>query len=293
VLFVPYIAGDRRFAFIGFLGENGEKTVPKGLSEELSGVVRLVALAGALTETSDRLRTLELYVKEVGHDIASAVQASVAKLRNIARGLVPETAVRAKAREAEEEILNAYRVAENLGVVVDPKYNIVNGAPFDFIAAARRVIEQFRAEAAERHLELRLDLKTQRLEVWGAAQAVESALGHFLSNAIKYSQPSGFVPIAVYRQDDFACVSVTSRGIPVKEEDRDRIWEFGFRGADALELHVNGSGIGLFTVRKIVNAHGGEAAVKWEPDDPRVATFSFRIPVGRVLEKTELLRTRP
>ena len=292
ILFVPYVAGDRRFAFLGFLGEGGGRAVPDGLPEQLAGVVRLVALSSALRETTERLHTLERYVKEIGHDIASDVQASVAKLRNIARGVVPENAVRAKAREAEQEILNTYRVASNLGVVVDPDYNIRNGTQFDIVEAARRVTEQFRAEAGERELELRLDIKTPHLQVWGDAQAIESALGHYINNAIKYSVGSRFVTIGVVQQGDCAMVTVTNRGITLKPDDRDRIWDFGFRGADALELHVNGSGIGLFSVRKIVRAHGGEASVRWEPEDPRVATFTFKIPIGRVLDKPQLLRTR-
>jgi signal transduction histidine kinase len=292
VVFIPYLARDLRLAFIGFLSESAAKAMPQGLAEAVAGVAQLVALRFAIGDTTDRLRTLERYVKEAGHDISSAVQASVAKLRNIARGVIPESVFRAKAKEAEEEILNAHRVAANLGFVADPDYNIGNGTVFDFVEAARRVMVQYRAEATERELELTFDAKTHRIDVWGDQQAIESAVGHFLSNAIKYSLPGGFITIGVWRAADFAGVSVTDRGIPVKPEDRERIWSFGYRGADALELHVNGSGIGLFSVRKIVNAHGGSAEGRWESNDPRVATFSFKIPIGRVLDKTQLLRPR-
>jgi hypothetical protein len=57
-----------------------------------------------------------------------------------------------------------------------------------------------------------------------------------------------------------------------------RIWEFGYRGRGARERHVNGSGIGLFTVRKIVQAHLGKVITNSGPGDPSVTHFVVTLP---------------
>jgi signal transduction histidine kinase len=51
-----------------------------------------------------------------------------------------------------------------------------------------------------------------------------------------------------------------------------QIWDFGYRGKLAKELHVNGSGIGLYTVKKIVSAHLG-----WTDAESRDGTTEFFI----------------
>jgi len=53
-------------------------------------------------------------------------------------------------------------------------------------------------------------------------------------------------------------VRVANRGIKLPQPpELHSIWDFGYRGREAKERHVNGSGIGLYTVRKIVTAHAG------------------------------------
>jgi len=67
--------------------------------------------------------------------------------------------------------------------------------------------------------------------------------------------------------------------MPLEEEEEElHMWEFGFRGKRALELHVNGSGIGLYTVKKIVLAHGGRYWCTVAREAENVVTFLFAIP---------------
>jgi signal transduction histidine kinase len=51
-------------------------------------------------------------------------------------------------------------------------------------------------------------------------------------------------------------VYVTNTGVPIRPEDRERIFERFFRGSDT-EQNVPGAGLGLYVARKILRAHGG------------------------------------
>lgn len=284
VLFVPLVFDKRRFAFFGFPNSDDVRNVPATLTPELSGLVRLLALDSRVAELTYHLSTLERYVKEVGHDLASAVQATVGKLSNIARNRVPTSAIPAKAREAVDEIMGAYSQAQNLGLVVDPEYNLGDAREFDLAEAVRTVVSRHQGEAAERHLDLNIEGPTS-LEIWGDQRAIESAVANYLINAIKYANGGGFVAVRVWGNAKYAGVDVVDRGITVKPEERERIWQFGVRGKDALERHVNGSGIGLYSVRKIVQAHGGEAFVKVDEKDSRIVTFTLKIPSQNVMKR--------
>jgi len=236
-----------------------------------------------------RLRVLESYVKEVGHDIASSVQSTISKLRNISRGKLDFELSKIKAKEAEEEILSIYRVAENLGFVVDPNYNIKDGGDFNLYESISDVIKQFKSEADERHIEIVLRSSNLLLNVWGDDKAIESAVSQYLINAVKYAHGSSTININIEEDDNNVTVIVINRGIPVHAAEVAKIWEFGFRGSNALDRHVNGSGIGLFTVKKIVTAHGGSVNIRVGGESRSITTFSFSIPKNNILAKTKLL----
>jgi signal transduction histidine kinase len=73
------------------------------------------------------------------------------------------------------------------------------------------------------------------------------------------------------------------------DDETDQIWEFGYRGEGALERHVNGAGIGLYTVKKIVSAHGGNVSARGRRTDPNIVTFTFSIPKEKFFDKPKLL----
>jgi hypothetical protein len=110
IIFVPILARAVRFVFIGFLADEEVKDVPDGLDEDLLDIINPVSLLVIGNSLELRLKTLESYVKEVGHDIASAVQATVAKLGLIYRGYFKGESALKKVKEAEEEIMSAYSI---------------------------------------------------------------------------------------------------------------------------------------------------------------------------------------
>ncbi|MDP2650334.1 MAG: ATP-binding protein, partial [bacterium] len=66
-------------------------------------------------------------------------------------------------------------------------------------------------------------------------------------------------------------------GIGIPKEEQERIFDKFFRGDNAVRVRTDGSGIGLYVAKNIVEAHGGTVAMKSELG--RGSTFSFTIPV--------------
>jgi signal transduction histidine kinase len=72
-------------------------------------------------------------------------------------------------------------------------------------------------------------------------------------------------------------VSVADTGIGIPEEEQDRVFTKFFRGAAALKLETEGSGLGLFIAKNIVEAHNGR--IWFESNEKEGTTFSFTIPI--------------
>ena len=70
---------------------------------------------------------------------------------------------------------------------------------------------------------------------------------------------------------------VHDTGIGIHPEDQERLFSEFFRAKNAKELGIQGTGLGLVIVKRVVEGVGGEIAVKSEPG--RGSVFTFSIPI--------------
>jgi signal transduction histidine kinase len=278
VAFVPVTAYTRQFILLAFPdAANNEKAISATLLSDLDRLLFVISNVESAEQNAARLKVTEFFVREVGHDIASSVQAIVAKLRTIRDGRVEDKeALRRKVLEIEDEINNTYGIADLLGLAIDPNYQMRSFADFWVGAVVERAIEQVSAEAQERNIHFEVKISPGSMKLWGDERAIQQCLVQLLMNAIKYSYGGTFIRVNVVDRQESIAVHIHDRGHSLPDGvDQKLIWDFGFRGKRAKELHVNGSGVGLFTVKKIITAHRGHA---WSEENGEIITFSIDLP---------------
>ena len=106
---------------------------------------------------------------------------------------------------------------------------------------------------------------------------VQQMVGNLLSNAVKYGAAP--IEIEVVAGADTVTVRVVDHGPGVPADFRGRL--FG-QFARAQGVRVNGMGLGLFVVRSLTEAQGGQAW--YEPVEPTGSAFCFSLPTANVLE---------
>jgi signal transduction histidine kinase len=118
--------------------------------------------------------------------------------------------------------------------------------------------------------------------VMGDAQLLRQVLQNLVSNAIKYTPPGG--RIRVDMSDDGAEVrcAVTDSGIGVPEAARPRLFEKFFRADNVSTVETEGTGLGLYIVRLIVErAHG---RIWFEPAPGGGSRFLIALPLATTSE---------
>ena len=246
----------------------------------LPAFAELFSLKRRSERLDKRVQVTELFVREVGHDLATAVQAVISKLRIICDGAVDVAVMREKASEALVEVMNAYSTADSLGLAVDSDYIARSETWFSLEGCIDDAILQLEAEAKERDLNVKVTLG-RRYHINGDRPAILLAFKHLLMNAIKYSVASRSIHIELRQQEDQIVLEISNVAfvkLP-KSEDRKKIYDFGYRAASARKEHVNGSGVGLFTARKIILAHQG---LIWCKDVKDITKFYISFPYQRV-----------
>lgn len=103
------------------------------------------------------------------------------------------------------------------------------------------------------------------------------ALQNLISNSIKYSQPGlrAVIEVDCRRDDEFDTLTISDNGIGIAQENIDKVFKFSFR-EKAIEDKVEGKGIGLYTVKEIVEKHGGSVSLTSQLN--KGTTVSIRVP---------------
>lgn len=102
------------------------------------------------------------------------------------------------------------------------------------------------------------------------------ALHNLLINAVKYNTNDPEVILEV-TCDDRLSISVTDNGIGIGKEDQKHVFDKFYRVSTGNVHKVKGLGLGLFYVRQIVEAHGGNIEVSSRPG--KGSTFTIILPV--------------
>jgi signal transduction histidine kinase len=145
----------------------------------------------------------------------------------------------------------------------------------DMAALLREEARVFMVQSA-RH-KLKLELRDERLPVYGDRTRITQVLGNLISNAIKYSPQGGEVELGGERTGQFVHVHVRDQGVGIAPEQQERIFTKFFRG-DAAARGIPGTGLGLALAREIVEAHGGR--IGFTSAAERGSTFWLELPTA-------------
>ncbi len=96
--------------------------------------------------------------------------------------------------------------------------------------------------------------------IWAMAdpKALGTALENLLSNAYKYAAPPRETTVTLDGDRDEAFIVVSDKGLGIPPREQHRIFQRFYRVGDEMTRQVQGTGLGLFLCREIVQRHGGE-----------------------------------
>lgn len=112
------------------------------------------------------------------------------------------------------------------------------------------------------------------------ARLIVQVLINLLDNAIKYTPSDSQITITAKRNGETVSVSVADNGNGIEGEQKSRVFDMFYTGANKIVDCRRSIGLGLSLCKSIVNAHGGEITVT--DNVPRGAIFTFTLPVGEV-----------
>ena len=114
------------------------------------------------------------------------------------------------------------------------------------------------------------------------AQAVE----HLLDNARKFGPESGLITVEIAKDNGYARLSVRDEGPGIPKIDQERIFDRFVRLGHVLTRETQGPGVGLFIVKRSVEAMSGSVELDSDPNKGG-STFHVRIPLAHPMAAVE------
>ncbi len=135
----------------------------------------------------------------------------------------------------------------------------------------------------KRDLNLELDLLEDLFLEFDKVR-IEQVILNLLSNAIKNTPPNGKILVKSLRKDNHVEISIRDTGIGLTKEEMDKLFtRFGKieRYGNGLEyVDIQGTGLGLFISKEIIDLHGGNIRAESEGRN-KGSTFTIKIPIKR------------
>lgn len=166
-----------------------------------------------------------------------------------------------------DDLLNVARI--DAGIKLDREmrsiYDLVND-----------VAEKYRVLSEKKNIAVTLDVPDTIPAVYVDPQRITQVIGNLLSNAIKYTPDDGRAWVRARQDATFIYVDVQDTGIGIPEDAIETLFDKFTRVPGEGEKQ-EGTGLGLYIVRKLVEAHGGNISVASVIGEG--STFTFSVPL--------------
>jgi PAS domain S-box-containing protein len=146
----------------------------------------------------------------------------------------------------------------------------------DLVELTRTVLTDLKLQLDEKGHRLALETSDDALAVFADPQLLGQVVLNFTSNAIKYSPRHGDIRVALTGEQDVVRWQIKDTGIGIPKESQRHLFEKFYRADNVAALETDGTGLGLYLVRLIVEQLGGH--VGCESEEGRGATFYFTVP---------------
>ena len=148
-------------------------------------------------------------------------------------------------------------------------------SPFELIGLLGEAVDAALPAAESKDIAIQLNAD-HVAEVDADRARLAQVFDNLISNAIKFTPPGGRIDISLGAENGTVCLEVSDTGIGIPEEERARLFERFFRSQAALERQIQGTGLGLYISKAIVEAHGGRIAAR--SGRGRGTTFVVELP---------------
>lgn len=256
--------------FIFFLVVIAGYVLIRNAVNEVKRREQMERITAQIKETNEKLQAAYAQLRELDRAKSEFIAISSQRLRNplsVTKGyisMILEGMYGSLPEKAEKPMKNIFQANERLIHLVNDLLDLskiesgkfeMNVEKVDIRALLEESVEELRPEAKKKELSLELK-KGEKVFVEGDSNKLKQVFSNFLHNAIKYTREGG-ISVEVIPREETVLVTVSDTGEGMEEKELKHLFEVFSRGAAGMKLYTEGTGLGLYVAKKIMEIHHG------------------------------------
>lgn len=178
---------------------------------------------------------------------------------------------------ANERLLNLVESLLNISRIEAGREDL-DIKPVDMAAIVKPIIEDFGIKAKEKKLKLSMEVEPRLPKAAGDASKIKEVVSNIIDNSLKYTN-EGEIMINLHQESQSIVFACQDTGIGIEPDDLPRLFNKFVRGKDMMQVHTEGTGLGIYYARLLVESMGGRIWAE-SPGKNKGAKFSFSLPMA-------------
>lgn len=190
--------------------------------------------------------------------------------------------------EIKDKLRKTYESAERLIRLVDALLDLshiesgkinLEMKKMDLVQMVRSVVEELKPEAEEKNIELKFENPDQEYWVLGDEEKLRQVVMNLIDNAVKYTK-EGEVLVYFEEKEGNVRLAVKDTGMGMRREEIASLFQKFVRGSEAAHYHTEGTGIGLYVAKRLLEEQKGEIGANSEGEG-KGSEFFISMPVWK------------
>ena len=248
-------------------------------SDAKTDILELKNLIGSINDLGEKLENQDMIRKRLISDITHEIRAPLNILQNNLEAMVDGVfdVTNERLVSLNDEVIRFGKLLNNLDVLkgLEGGDATLNMNEIHIDALIMRVIKDFSIALDNKNIKLTLSQEQDCMyAVMGDSDSLKQVFINILSNAVKFTQYGGNIWVDLKEDKSHVIIQIKDDGIGINKEDMPFIFERLYRGDKSRNI-IEGSGIGLTVVKKILMLHYATINIESEPDLGTTVTTCF------------------
>ncbi len=167
----------------------------------------------------------------------------------------------------------------NISRIETGKYSQIKLEKIHLYKFIIKEIKEVKIQANNKNINIKLNFKLKKnFHLISDKTRLSESITNLLNNAIKYSPQNTIITINIFIDNlNNLQIDIIDQGIGIPKDQQDRIFEKFFRAANVLQENFDGTGLGLFYVKKAINDLEGQ--INFESEKNKGTKFTIKLPI--------------
>ncbi|MBO5670370.1 MAG: HAMP domain-containing histidine kinase, partial [Clostridia bacterium] len=238
----------------------------------------LNGMAVSLSSVEDMRRS---FVANVSHDLKTPMTTIAGFIDGILDGTVPSEKRREYLKIVSEETKRLSRLVSTMLDLsrIDSGQLKIAPVSFDLTSMVCSTILSFERRVEDKHIVVKGLEECAPQTVYADYDLLQQVIYNLLDNAVKFTEEGGTISVGIRGAEDYTECTLRNTGSGIPAAELPQIFERFYKSDRSRGLDKQGTGLGLYIVKSVINLHGGDITV--HSTEGQYTEFVLRLPCSQ------------